>query len=66
MLVSGSVDCTIRVWSREEATQTNIINMQEHNIIYNIMISKTTTQSHIVLQLLIYGKMPRNARDQGN
>ena len=30
VLVSGSLDCTIRVWSREEAKQTNIINMQEH------------------------------------
>ena len=32
VLVSGSLDWTVRVWSREEATQTNIINMQEHNI----------------------------------
>ena len=32
VLVSGSLDWTIRVWSREEGAQTNIINMQEHNI----------------------------------
>ena len=40
VLVSGSLDCTIRVWSREEATQTNIINLQEHNInIYSYSVN---------------------------